>query len=195
MDWIPGKQFIDRFDPGDIAPYGDIFVKAAETIGLLHEAGSVIEKKLLRDATADVIPGPRGFVHGDTLPHNISVDDNGRVFILDFEKCSWGHSLLDLAPLACVMHADTRERMLHRYCDVRRWTCTPEIVNAYRTITRTWPRLFIKRFDEVDLRKVFMHAPDRGVKLKDWCKAGIVATDEESQRDASISRTAPNKIV
>ena len=177
MDWIPGQQFIDRFDARAVAQYGDTFVKAAETIGLLHEAGSAIEKKLLRDATADVIPGPRGFVHGDTLPHNVSVDDNGRVFILDFEKCSWGHTLLDLAPLACVMDAGTRARMLRRYCEVRHWTCTPEIVDAYRTITRTWPRLFVKRFNEVEIRKVFTHAPGRGAKLKDWSEAGIAATE------------------
>ena len=176
MAWIEGAPFLERFDPFDLAGSRAAFVAAAETIARLQRACSVIPQAELGDGTLDSIPGPRGFVHGDPLPHNLLVDAAGRVRVIDLEHGCWGHALLDLAPLACVSDAATREELLSCYCGVLGWQPSASIRAAFESVARRWPRALAMRLGEEPLRNVLRGAPGREALLRRWCSAGIAAT-------------------
>jgi thiamine kinase-like enzyme len=81
-------------------------------------------------------------VHGDLLPHNVLVQNDGRVFLIDFELAGTGPLYLDLVPMLCVLPYNEAMILVREYHKIRQ---TVMDADACTAILQQLPALRLAR--------------------------------------------------
>jgi hypothetical protein len=159
LEWLWADPVVDTFTPEEFGQRQDIQRHFINAVAEFHHAIA----SLTTSAEPSPIPGPICAVHGDLLPHNVLAQNDGRVFLIDFELVGTGPLYLDLVPMLCVLPRNEVMILVGEYHKIRQ---TVMDADACAAILQQLPALRLARLR--GQRSIFRDDEQRFRKMVAW---------------------------
>ena len=170
LEFRPGEMLVDVVDPAAWAQNFELLRRCVHTIARFHQLAEGLAPPIPDTLP---IPGPRGFCHGDTLPHNLMLDVQRNPFLLDFEHGGRGPLMLDVIPVASIVPRAQAMQLLAEYYQQRAWPLQADDETAFCEILRVWPRLRLNRFTDEQKDRTFFDRSDIREKIIRWLNVAV----------------------
>ena len=96
------------YDTWAIVNFGDEYKKKREYLSDRYK--SEFDKLLVELNKTDFENLPKAFVHGDIISTNVMLDNNSKIWIIDFAVSNYLPRIIDLAVIACNMCLDEKSK-------------------------------------------------------------------------------------